>query len=92
MIRSVVVRCMSLLNKTTRVRLLCGLAGVPSGDVGDVVELPIAAAATLVARGSAVALDTRAIETATAPIPATETATAPTVRKRAKKKRARRAK
>jgi hypothetical protein len=77
---------MSLLNKTTRVRLLCGLAGVPSGEVGDVVELPIAAAATLVSRGSAVALDTRSIETATTPTTAAETATAPTLVQKTKRK------
>ena len=56
------------------------------GDVGDVVELPIAAAATLVSRGSAVAIDTRAIETATMPITEVETATAATLVQKSKRK------
>ena len=76
-----------LQTRTARVRLLCGMAGTPSGAPGDVVELPAAVAATLIERGSAVAV-TRAAETASvAAGPETATVKPAIPKKRAKRKR-----
>jgi hypothetical protein len=63
------------------------MAGTPSGDPGDVLELPAAVAATLIERGSAVAV-TRAAETASMSAgPETAIITAAVPKKRAKRKR-----